>query len=476
MTRKAAIELARAYFDDGTFEADLSRYVAIPTESRNASRTGEMQAYLDLMRSALETMDYRCVLLGDPDSVGQTILAAERIEDPSLPTVLTYGHADVILGQDADWEDGLSPWEVTRRGERIYGRGTADNKGQHTINIAALSCVFQAREKLGFNSRIMIETGEELGSPGLRHLCEEHRDLFTADILIGSDGPRMHRDRPSIVMGTRGLMNFALQVNLREGGHHSGNWGGVLANPAVILANALASIITGQGHVQVVGIHPHFIPDSVRAALQDVQLEAGNDGPEIDENWGAPGLSPTERVLAWNTFEVLAMTAGDPNHPVNAVPPSATAHCQIRYVVGRDPEGFLQALRAHLDERGFEQVEIIPRQNKKPAPATRLDPEHPWAQWAAASVERTIGLRPDVVPNAGGTLPNDVFTETLGMPTLWIPHSYASCAQHAPNEHLLAPLVRQGLEIMTGLYWDLGELEIPLSYGTHRNPTERNLL
>ena len=229
----------------------------------------------------------------------------------------------------------------------------------------------------------------------------------------------------------------------------------------MILSNALASIISRHGHVQVVGIYPPFIPDSVRAALQNIQLEAGEDGPKIDEYWGAPGLSPTERVLAWNTFEVLAMTSGNADHPVNAVPPSAIAHCQIRYVVGRDPDRFLAALRAHLDERGFQQVEIEPRENKKPKQATRLDPDHPWAKWAVASVTRTTGTKPDVVPSAGGTLPNDIFTETLGMPTLWIPHSYASCSQHAPNEHLLAPLARQGLEIMTGLYWDLGETGLP---------------
>jgi len=89
--------------------------------------------------------------------------------------------------------------------------------------------------------------------------------------------------------------------------------------------------------------------------------------------------------------------------------------------------------------------------------ATRLDPEHPWALWCAASVERTVGARPDVIPNLGGSLPNDVFTETLGMPTLWLPHSYGACSQHAPNEHMLAPLAREGLRIMTGIFWDMGE-------------------
>jgi acetylornithine deacetylase/succinyl-diaminopimelate desuccinylase-like protein len=306
----------------------------------------------------------------------------------------------------------------------------------------------------------MIETGEEIGSPGLREVCAAHRDLFAADVLIASDGPRVRPDKPALVLGTRGALNFDLRVNLRAGGHHSGNWGGLLANPGVILANALASIISADGRVAVDGIKPPPIPNSVRAALRDVIVDGGGDGPDIDADWGEPGLTPTERVFAWNTFEVLAMKTGNPDYPVNAVPPSASAHCQIRFVVGRDPDDFLPALRIHLDDHGFQQVEIE-RSETGFFPATRLDPDHPWARWAAASMERTTGQRPDVLPNVGGSLPNDIFSELLGMPTLWVPHSYASCSQHAPNEHLLAPLVREGLGIMTGLFWDLGEEGIP---------------
>ena len=89
--------------------------------------------------------------------------------------------------------------------------------------------------------------------------------------------------------------------------------------------------------------------------------------------------------------------------------------------------------------------------------ATRLDPEHPWVRWAEASIERTAGARPAILPNLGGSLPNDVFAETLGLPTVWVPHSYPGCSQHAPDEHLLAGVAREGLRIMTGLFWDLGE-------------------
>jgi hypothetical protein len=87
--------------------------------------------------------------------------------------------------------------------------------------------------------------------------------------------------------------------------------------------------------------------------------------------------------------------------------------------------------------------------------ATRLDPDHPWVRWAAASVERTTGIRPAILPNLGGSLPNDCFAQVLGLPTIWVPHSYPACSQHAPDEHLLADVAVQGVAIMAGLLSDI---------------------
>ena len=91
--------------------------------------------------------------------------------------------------------------------------------------------------------------------------------------------------------------------------------------------------------------------------------------------------------------------------------------------------------------------------------ATRLDPEDPWAKFASRSIETTTGKKPHMLPNFGGSLPNDVFTDIIGMPTVWVPHSYAACSQHAPDEHLLASGAREGLRLMTGLFWDIGSKE-----------------
>ena len=155
--------------------------------------------------------------------------------------------------------------------------------------------------------------------------------------------------------------------------------------------------------------------------------------PAIDPNWGEPGLTPAEKVFAWCSFEMLAMTAGNPESPVNAMPPRAWARCQMRFVVGIDPDGILPALRRHLDRHGFPMVQIAPGAATRSFTATRLDPDHPWAQWAAASIERTTGKKPAILPNLGGSLPNDIFADVLGLPTIWVPHSYPGCSQHAPE-------------------------------------------
>ena len=458
MTRSDTIQRLADGFDDGSFLDDLARRVAIRTESQRPDRSAELTRYLDHeIRPSLESIGYAVEIFDNPIEAAGPFLIARRIEDPGLRTVLTYGHGDVVRGLEPEWSDGLDPWTLTVRGDRVYGRGVADNKGQHSINLAALGAVLATRGRLGFNSIVLIETGEEVGSPGLHEFVRNHRELLAADVLIASDGPRLGPTRPTLFMGTRGALNLDLEVRLRDGAHHSGNWGGVLANPGVVLAHALASIIDRHGRVLVPELVPERLSRSVRTALADCALEPSEGSPEIDPDWGEPGLTPAEQLFGWNTFEVLAFRTGNPDHPVNAIPPSASAHCQIRYTVDTDPESFVPALRRHLDAAGFPEVAVQATPGPPSWEATRLDPDHPWVRWAAGSIERTTGRRPAIVPNLGGSLPNDAFAVVLGLPTIWVPHSYASCSQHAPNEHGLASIMREGLQIMGGIFWDLGE-------------------
>ncbi|MBY3130264.1 M20 family metallopeptidase [Rhizobium laguerreae] len=463
MTRDAAIARAEAYFDSGSFRTDLTRRVGMPTESQNPDRRQVLFDYIETeIRPAFEALGFTCRTLTE---TGWPFLFAERIEDHERPTVLGYGHGDVIRGLDDAWDDGLSPWRMTERDGRWYGRGVADNKGQHTVNIGAIQAVLETRGKLGFNAKYLIEMGEERISPGLRELALTHRELFRADVLIASDGPRLTAERPTIFLGSRGAVSFDILIDARKGGHHSGNWGGLLSDPAIQLAHALASITGPSGEIRIPEWCPKEIPDNVRHVLADCVPEDGDGDAKIDPNWGEPGLTPAEKLFAWSSFAILAFEAGNPKTPVGAIPPRAWARCQLRFVVGVDVKDILPALRRHFDSHGFPQVQIA-QASDEIFYATRLNPKHPWVGWAVDSISRTTGKTPAILPNLGASLPNDTFSETLDLPTIWVPHSYPGCSQHAPNEHLPLSIAREGLALMAGLYWDLGEPGVPVGRQT----------
>src|ERR1700710_1944485 len=189
MTRADAIARAQQHLHSGEFLAELGRRVAYPTESQNPERRDALRAYLEQeLRPAFAQLDFSTRLIESPTGKGPYLLAEYR-ENPAAPTILMYGHGDVVDGMAGEWRDNLDPWQTTVKGDRVYGRGTADNKGQHSINLAALHAVRGARGgKLGFNAKFIIETSEEIGSPDLAQVCESLHDDLAADLLLASDG------------------------------------------------------------------------------------------------------------------------------------------------------------------------------------------------------------------------------------------------------------------------------------------------
>lgn len=457
MTRDTAIATALGHLTSGRFETDLARRVAMPTVSREKDHWPDLDHYMtDEMIPLYERLGFTCTLLRHEDAPGP-FLVASRIEGEDLPTVLMYGHGDVVAGVPEMWAEGLQPFEMTERDGRWYGRGTADNKGQHSVNLAALEAVLETRGRLGFNLKYLVEMGEEYGSPALDRICAENADLLRADVMIGSDGPRMGLAKPTIFLGARGGLNIHLQVEAREGYHHSGNWGGLLANPGVELSHAIACLIGPTGECLVPELTPGTIPDNVRAALRDCTIETSEGDPDLDPWWGAPGLTQAERVYAWSTLEVMEIEVGNIAKPLYAIPPWAKARLQLRHPVGVDTDDVLPAVRRRLDAHGFQRVQIVPAPDAS-FPASRSDLDGPWVRFATRSLAQTLGADPVILPNLGGSLPNTIFTDTLGLPTVWVPHSYPGCRQHGADEHLPRSIVEEGLRIMAGLFWDIGAL------------------
>jgi len=450
-----ALENSNKWFTDGKFFDKLSSLVNIVTDSKNAVSVDDLTSYYtDGLSDILTELGLQTEIIDNPIKGGPPFLIGKRIESSELKTILLYGHGDTVPLQEGQWFEGIIPNELKVIGDKIYGRGVADNKGQHLINLLALLSVLKIRKKLGFNLKIVFEMGEEIGSPGLFDLCEKYKDYFKSDVLIASDGPRVAVDVPTVFLGSRGAINFELEAKYREGAHHSGNWGGVLRDPGVRLSHALSIITDKYGKILIENWKPTSLSVEVRDRLHSLPTTI-SETVEIDENWGEPGLSSNEKLFGWNSFSVLALKSGNIDMPVNAIQPSAKALCQLRFVVGTDANQVISSLRAHLDQNGFEDIQII-TENAINFEASRTNLNNIWLEKVEHILEKFHRGKIHVIPNLAGSLPNNCFTDILGIPTIWIPHSYKECSQHAPNEHVPIELLQNSLLLMTDLYWNLG--------------------
>lgn len=447
---------AGAYVRSPEFREILAARIALRTDSQEDDPA--LRTYLSgNIAGALEALGFKCLIFEGDQALPATrpIMIARRIEDASLPTILFYGHGDVAPPCEGDWSEGLEPWALTERDGRFWGRGVADNKGQHSVNIAALGIVLSQRGRLGFNAIFLMEMSEEVGSPGLTEFCRRHADLLGADLLIASDGPRWRDDRPTLFLGARGIEQVELSLDLRDGAFHSGNLGGVLSNPGTILVNALASIVDGRGRILVPELDT---PQGARAddpSFAGLEMVPGERDPAIDAGWSDPDATPAQRLLNRNQFEVIALELGDAARPVYAIQPRARAVCHLTHVEGTDVSDLAGVLRRHLDAAGFAQVAV--RHGPMSMPATRMSPRDPVVEWVAATLARATGGAVDVLPNFGGALPNWIFRRDLGMRTLWIPHALRGSRQHAADENVPIACLEQGLEMMIALLTAIGD-------------------
>ncbi|MEJ6388569.1 M20/M25/M40 family metallo-hydrolase [Gymnodinialimonas ulvae] len=442
MIPRDLLQIGQRHADGPAFQARMATLTALRTDASAPDAAHWTQACLDQISDWLGGLGFE---MHRVECDGHPFLIARRIEDDALPHVLTYSHGDVVPGMAGDWDEGRDPWTLSEAGEVWFGRGIADNKGQFLVNLTAVEALLDARGALGFNLIWLIEMGEEIGSPGLAEICERESARLAADVLLASDGPRVAAQTPTLFLGARGAVTFRLTLKRRADGRHSGNFGGALRNPALELAHALTTITDRNGALQIPDWTPGHVPDATRAALRDIEPAGG----ATDADWGAPGLSPAERLHAWSSAEVLAFHAGHPPKPVNAIPPEASAWVQLRYAPGTPDARLTQALRAHLDAHGYPEIEITSDGPAFRASATPVD--HPAVRRIVATATEALGHPPAVLPSLGGSLPNDIFRDTLGLPTIWVPHSYPGCSQHAPNEHLPKALLVEATGFMCAL-------------------------
>jgi acetylornithine deacetylase/succinyl-diaminopimelate desuccinylase-like protein len=425
---------------------DLFRLIAQPSIS--AQNIGVREC-ADLFIDLLGDAGFSARLMPTP---AHPVVYAEWLGAPGRPTMLIYGHYDVQPPEPLD--EWLSPpFEPTVRDGKIFGRGAGDNKGQIFAQIAAARAWLESTGGLPVNVKFLIEGEEETGSPHLASFVAEHRDLLAADLVYTSDGP-VHDDRhPQVVYGVRGLLYVELRARGASHDLHSGNWGGIAPNPAWTLVDLLATMRDGNGRVTIPGFYDDVqsVTPAFAAAMASIPLDQRQALATIGTDRLPPpdDLGYFERLMTTPTLNIAGFTSGYGGPGTKTVIPStATVKMDMRLVPVQSADDIFAKFAAHV-ARHAPEVEVLRLGSMEPS-YTPL--EHPFAAVVREAVSIGFGVSPIDVPLLGGSLPDAVFTRSLGLPSFLVPYANADERNHAPNENIEVSRFFAGVRTAAALF------------------------
>lgn len=424
----------------------------------SASPTEDLALCAQAVQHIMCTSGLRTHLI---EGYGPPAVYGERLVDPTLPTVLIYGHYDVQPAEsDAHWQ--ADPFEPTIRDDRMYGRGTSDNKGQHLAQLWALRATLAAHGELPVNVKVLIEGEEEIGSPHLAELVRHNLELLRADVAITSDGPVHRSGTPQLVLGTRGQLGVELRTSGANREAHSGSLGGLLPDAAQQLVQALASLWTPSGEIAVAGFFEDVLPPSAaeNANLAGLPLDLHNHLTDygITELPAPQGRGYYERLMLQPTLTITGLVSGYAGPGMKTViANSARAHLDLRLVPGQHPDEIYRLLEAHLNRHA--PAAELTRLSAVPPSRTALD--NPFVGILAGAVQQATGVHPFVVPSLGSSLPNYVFTDILGMPSILVPYANPDQNNHAANENFELSRFKDGMRICATILDHVGRSGIP---------------
>lgn len=429
----------------------LLELVAQPSVS---TRGEGMDESVSLLRGVMEDAGIETRVL---QTGGNPAIFGEVRGRPGAPTVLFYGHYDVQPPEPLElWES--PPFEPEVREGRVFGRGVADNKGQHLCHILAIKAWRETVGELPVNVKLLIEGDEETGSPHLADLVKGNKDLLFADFAYTSDGGIHASGRPVVCFGARGLLYVEVEVHGANTDAHSGNKGGVLPQPAWEMVELLASLRDEDGKAGF----PGFRDDVREPRSEEVAMlrEIPFDREGFLEEHGL-AASPVEsgedyhRRLAFEpTFNLAGLSSGYSGPGSKTIiPAKAAAKIDFRLVPDQKPEKVLEAFTAAVKERN-PNAEV---RDLGGVPPSRTDPSSPASRVVAEAVKKGWGSEPVRVPSLGGTLPDYVFTRILGVPSFIVPYANHDERNHAPNENLKVGCFRAGVRTTLCLLDALGK-------------------
>ncbi len=376
-------------------------------------------------------------------TAGHPIVYAEKINDPSWPTVLVYGHYDVQPADPIDlWHSGpfepvIKATEIHPEGA-IFARGACDDKGQMYMHIKAYETMLRTNT-LTCNVKFIIEGEEEVGSSHLEAFITDYKEMLAAHVILVSDTGMIAKNVPSITTGLRGLSYVEVEVVGPNRDLHSGLYGGAVANPINILAEMIASLHDENKQITIPGFYTDVleITDTERLEMSKAPFNEKKycAALNIAETSGEFGYSTLERATIRPTLDVNGIWGGYIGDGAKTVLPSvANAKISMRLVPNQDPTKITQLFKDHFERiaPASVRVTVIPHHGGEPA-LTPIDSDEYRA--ASLALEEAFGKKPIPV-RSGGSIPIiAMFEKVLGLKTIMLGFGLDSDAIHSPNEH-----------------------------------------
>lgn len=437
---------------EGRFLEELFALIRIPSISAKTEHKDDMQRCARYWQEHLQGLGVQAEVY---QTAGNPIVYGEYIIDASAPTVLVYGHYDVMPAEPLElWKS--EPFEPEIRDGHIWARGADDDKGQSMTQIKG----FETAKALGLlrcNVKFVLEGEEEIGSTHLEGFLTQYKDMLSADVILVSDTSMVSSEVPSLTSGLRGLAYWEIEVTGPNRDLHSGHFGGAVGNPINELCRLIAKVQDEHtGRIQIPGFYDDVVDltNAEREMIAKVPFseEAYCKAIDVDAVWGEEGYSTLERNSCRPSFDVCGIWGGYTGEGSKTVLPSkAYAKVSCRLVASQDHHKISQAFIDYIKSIALKhiRVEVHPMHGGE---AYLCPIDLPAYKAAEEAISKSWGVRPLAV-RRGGSIPIiAVFERVLGLKTVLMGFGLESNAIHSPNENMSVDIFRKGVEAVAEFY------------------------
>lgn len=434
------------------FLEELFSLIRIPSVSAHSHRQPEIQlCAAQWQKLLLEAGADSALIL---PTKGNPVVYATKSINPAFPTILVYGHYDVMPAEPLDlWVS--PPFEPEIRDDKIFARGADDDKGQSFMHAKAFEYLVQTHQ-LKCNVKFLIEGEEEIGSPSLEAFCVENKEMLRCDTILVSDTSMLSAELPSITTGLRGLAYWQIELTSASRDLHSGIFGGAVANPVMELAKILAQLTDADGKIMVPGFYDDV--EEVTAYEREMIAQIPFDKEEYMKNLnikalsGEKGYSTIERTGIRPALDICGIWGGYTGEGSKTVLPSKVyAKLSARLVPNQRFEKIAKLMTDHLIKIAPESVDI--KVTTLHGAESYVCPIDSAAYKAAEKAYTTVfGKKPLPVRRGGsiGVIP--IFEKVLQVKPILMGFGLESDAIHSPNENFPLDLFSKGIETIVEFY------------------------